>query len=130
MTKSTSDRSSRLVLEVRRSLAAVASSLDILPLPTSFSRSLSANFKPLSIEACELSTNRTGTEAFCAATRAIPSPYGSQLNLCIHRQTTYHLPSSNNTQLLDLCSSSYRGCGAEAAALPLGCTAKRLSRCR
>jgi hypothetical protein len=51
MTKSTSDRSSSLVLDVKRSRAADASSFDILPLPTSFSRSLSANFRPLSMEA-------------------------------------------------------------------------------
>jgi hypothetical protein len=78
MTKSTSDRSSSLVLEVNRSLVALASSLDILPLPMSFSRSLSANLRPLSIEVCELSMICTGTEALCAATRAIPSPYHDQ----------------------------------------------------
>ena len=61
MTKSTSERSSIFVLDVRRSRAAVASSLDSLPLPTSFSSSLSANFRPLSMEACEESINRTGT---------------------------------------------------------------------
>jgi hypothetical protein len=74
ITKSTSDRSSSLVLEVSRSLTTAASSFEIRPFPTSFSRSLSANFRPLSIDAWELSINRTGTEAFCAATRAIPSP--------------------------------------------------------
>jgi hypothetical protein len=74
ITKSTSERSSIEVLDVNRSLAATASSLEILPFPTSFSRSLSANFRPLSIDAWELSINRTGTEAFCAATRAIPRP--------------------------------------------------------
>lgn len=74
ITKSTSDRSSIDVLEVNRSLAAAASSFEILPFPTSFSRSLSANFRPLSIDAWELSINRTGTEALCAATRAIPRP--------------------------------------------------------
>lgn len=61
ITKSTSDRSSIFVLAINRSLAAAASSLEIRPLPTSFSRSLSANFKPLSRDACELSINRTGT---------------------------------------------------------------------
>lgn len=74
ITKSTSDKSSSLVLCDNRSLAAVASSLEILPLATSFSSNLSANFKPLSIEACELSISLTGTEAFCAATSAIPRP--------------------------------------------------------
>jgi hypothetical protein len=74
MTKSTSDRSERWVLDVRRERAAVASSLVIRPFPTSFSRSLSANFRPLSREAWELSTRWTGTQAFWAATRAIPRP--------------------------------------------------------
>lgn len=63
ITKSTSDKSSRLVLEVRRSLAAAASSLEIRPFPTSFSSSFSANLKPLSIDAWELSMTRTGTPA-------------------------------------------------------------------
>jgi hypothetical protein len=75
ITKSTSERSSREVLDVRRSRAAVASSLVMRPFPTSFSSSLSANFRPLSMEAWELSIRRTGTEAFWAATRAIPRPY-------------------------------------------------------
>lgn len=75
MTKSTSERSSSLVLDVRRSLVAAASFLDIRPLPTSFSRSLSANFRPLSMEACELSISWTGTEARWAATRAMPRPW-------------------------------------------------------
>jgi hypothetical protein len=74
MTKSTSERSSSLVLEVKRSRAAAASSLEILPFPISFSRSLSANLRPLSMEACEVSMIMTGTEALCAATRAIPRP--------------------------------------------------------
>jgi hypothetical protein len=51
MTKSTSDKSSSFVLDVSRSRAAVASSFDMRPLPTSFSRSLSANLRPLSIDA-------------------------------------------------------------------------------
>jgi hypothetical protein len=51
MTKSTSDKSSRDVLDVRRSRVAAASSFDMRPLPTSFSRSLSANFRPLSMDA-------------------------------------------------------------------------------
>jgi hypothetical protein len=42
MTKSTSDKSSSFVLDV---------SFDMRPLPTSFSRSLSANLRPLSIDA-------------------------------------------------------------------------------
>jgi hypothetical protein len=51
MTKSTSERSSREVLELILCRVAAASSLDILCLPTSFSKSLSANFKPLSMDA-------------------------------------------------------------------------------
>ena len=78
MTKSTSERSSRDVLDVRRPLAAAASSFEILPLPTSFSSSLSANLRPLSMDAWELSISRTGTEAFCAATSAIPRPCSGQ----------------------------------------------------
>jgi hypothetical protein len=76
MTKSTSDRSSRDVLVVRRSRVAWASSSDILCLETSFARSLSANFRPLSIAAWDASISFTGTCAFCAATSAIPRPYG------------------------------------------------------
>lgn len=68
MTKSTSERSSSVVLVTSRSRAAVASSFEIRCFDTSFSRSFSklgqstdaidlwespvpANFKPLSIEA-------------------------------------------------------------------------------
>jgi hypothetical protein len=83
ITKSTSERSSMEVLEVNLPLVASASSFDILCLPTSFSRSLSANFRPLSIDACELSISLTGTEALCAATRAIPRPCTSQLAIPI-----------------------------------------------
>jgi hypothetical protein len=79
MTKSTSERSSILVLEVSRPRAASASSCDSLPFPTSFARSFSANLRPLSIEDCELSIRLTGTLALCAATRAIPRPWECQL---------------------------------------------------
>lgn len=100
MTMSTSDRSSILVVVVRRPLVAVASSFDILSFATSFSSNLSAgtvshkplvmlnmdlpaNFKPLSMDACEVSTKVTGTPAFCAATKAIPRPFESQQSSCL-----------------------------------------------
>lgn len=93
ITKSTSDRSSIEVLEVSLPLAASASSLDILCLLTSFSRSLSANFSPLSMDACELSINLTGTEAFCAATKAIPRPCIYQLTIHIDVSSLEYKPS-------------------------------------
>ena len=78
MTKSISERSSSLVLVVKRPRAASASSCDNLPFPTSFASSFSANFRPLSIEAWELSIRVTGSLAFCATTRAIPRPWTCQ----------------------------------------------------
>ena len=95
MMKSADERSSMLVVGSRRERASEASDCEILDFETSFSRSLSAtrmllvsartverrlrsgspaNLRPLSREACELSTRVTGIRAFWAATRAIPSP--------------------------------------------------------
>lgn len=95
MTKSTSPRSSILVVVVKRCLVELACSCVMRCLPTSFSRSLSvphphishlfpglhnprtpipANFNPLSSDACELSTTVTGTPALSAAISAIPRP--------------------------------------------------------
>ncbi len=74
MTKSAVDRSPISVVGTSRDRAAVASSLVIRFLETSFSRSWSANFSPLSIDACDESTRVTGIWAFWAATRAMPRP--------------------------------------------------------
>jgi hypothetical protein len=46
---------------------------------------LPANFKPLSIEACEVSMSLTGTPARCAATRAMPNPYIHQYTVARHQ---------------------------------------------
>ena len=74
MTMSTSLRSSMLVVGCRRERVWSAISWVILDFETSLERSLSANAMPLSSAACWLSTSVMGTEAFCAATRAMPRP--------------------------------------------------------
>jgi hypothetical protein len=66
----------REILKLPR--AASASSCDNLPFPTSLASSFSANFRPLSIEAWELSIRVTGSLALCATTRAIPRPWTCQ----------------------------------------------------
>jgi hypothetical protein len=74
ITKSTVDSSDMEVVGWSRALMADASSLVRRCFATSFSRSLSANARPLSRDACELSTTTTGIEAWRAATSAIPRP--------------------------------------------------------
>jgi hypothetical protein len=65
-----------------------------------------ANLRPLSKDACELSTTVTGTCAFCAATKAIPRPCRHKHHQPrpieeISRGQLYHLARSHHSQPLD-----------------------------